>query len=223
MRPTAPQEPEGGPPPSDRRGRRRSATRERLLAAALELFAAQGYAATTYDHIAERADAGRQTAFNHFRRKEDFVAAWLRQRHELLDRRDQADASDGRTAVEALAGELRALAELNERDYALSKELHDDGVLYSAFALGTATPRAFAATAARGRRNGEIRADLDPEDVADLVFDCYSTTLNRWLHRDGGFPLADALLARLAVLTTGFAAPSPAPVPLGDAAPEREG
>ncbi|MFE0174025.1 TetR/AcrR family transcriptional regulator [Streptomyces sp. NPDC059002] len=202
MRSTAAQEP--GEPTTDRRGRRRTATRDRLLTAALELFATQGYAATTYDHIAERADVGRQTAFNHFRRKEDFVIAWVRQRHELLDRREAAEASDSGTAVEALAGELRALAELNERDYTLAKELHDNGVLHSAFALGTATPRAFVAAVTRGHQNGEIRHDLDPESVADLIFDSYVTALSRWLHSDGNFPLTEALLDRLAIHTTGF-------------------
>ncbi|MFD9906999.1 TetR/AcrR family transcriptional regulator [Streptomyces sp. NPDC059063] len=214
MTPTAPQEPDQ--PPTDRRERRRTATRDRLLTAALELFATQGYAATTYDHIAERADVGRQTAFNHFRRKEDFVVAWVRQRHELLDRQDAAEASGSGTAVEALAGELRALAELNERDYALAKELHDSGVLHSAFALGTTTPRAFVAAVARGRQNGEIRRDLDPESVADLVFDGYVTALSRWLRNDGGFPLTEALLTRLAIHATGFTTTAPPT----DAAPE---
>ncbi|MEU9322017.1 TetR/AcrR family transcriptional regulator [Streptomyces sp. NPDC048295] len=203
MRPTASEEPTE---PTDRRTRRRDATRERLLTAALELFASQGYAATTYDHIAERADVGRQTAFNHFRRKEDFVITWVRQRHELLDRRDAADTADATEpgpAIEALADELRTLADLNERDYALAKELHDSGVLHGAIDL-RATPRAFVAAIDRGRRNGEIRADLDPETIADLLFDAYVTALSRWLQSDRGFPLAEALLTRLAVLANGF-------------------
>ncbi|MFJ7908484.1 TetR/AcrR family transcriptional regulator [Kitasatospora sp. NPDC096204] len=185
-----------------RRDQRRTATRERLLAAALELFATQGYAATTYDHIAERADVGRQTAFNHFRRKEDFVTAWVQQRHEVLDRLDEAHAS----ATEALAGALRALAELNEREYALAKELHDSGVLHAAFGLGATTPRAFVAAASRGREQGEIRAELDPTAVADLLFDTYITTLGRWLAADAPHSLADALLARLDLLAAGFRA-----------------
>ncbi|WP_274910650.1 TetR/AcrR family transcriptional regulator [Streptomyces sp. WZ-12] len=195
--------------PQDRRERRRSATRERLLTAALELFAAQGYAATTYEHIAERADVGRQTAFNHFRRKEDFVTAWVRGRHEQLDRQDEADASTaGKTAVEALADELRALAELNERDYALAKELHDGGVLHTAFGHGTTTPPAIGSAVTRGQRRGEIRRDLDAAALADMIFDGYVTALSRWLRSDGAFPLAEALLARLTVLATGFTTPA---------------
>ncbi|MGC0422701.1 TetR/AcrR family transcriptional regulator [Embleya sp. AB8] len=210
MRSTAPQEPAGHHNRQDRRGQRRNATRERLLTAALDLFATRGYAATTYDHIAERADTGRQTAFNHFRRKEDFVTAWVRQRHELLDRQEARDAADGESAVEALADELRALARLNEQDYALAKELHDSGVLHAAFGLGAATPRAILTAVTRGRQRGEIRPDIDPETIADLVFDSYTTTLSRWLRSAGAFPLADALLARLALLTAGFGLPDDA-------------
>ncbi|MEU3569805.1 TetR family transcriptional regulator [Kitasatospora sp. NPDC036755] len=185
---------------STRHDQRRAATRERLLAAALELFATQGYAATTYDHIARRADVGRQTAFNHFRRKEDFVTAWVQQRHEVLDRQDEAHAS----AVDALASALRTLAELNEREYPLAKELHDSGVLHAAFALGTTAPRAFATAALRGHEQGEIRLGLNPSALADLVFDTYVTALSRWLAADASYPLADALLARLHLLAAGF-------------------
>ncbi|MFE7610224.1 TetR/AcrR family transcriptional regulator [Streptomyces celluloflavus] len=204
MRSTTPQD---AGEAQDRRERRRNATRERLLTAALELFAAQGYAATTYEHIAERADVGRQTAFNHFRRKEDFVTAWVQARHERLDRQAAADASaTGKSAVEALADELRALAELNERDYALAKELHDGGVLHAAFGLGAATPHAILAVVTRGQQRGEIRGDLDPGTLADMVFDGYVTALSRWLSGDGAYSLTEALLTRLAVLAEGFTA-----------------
>ncbi|QCX74665.1 putative acrEF/envCD operon repressor [Streptomyces sp. YIM 121038] len=202
MRSTAPQD---AGEPQDRRERRRNATRERLLAAALELFAAHGYAATTYEHIAERADVGRQTAFNHFRRKEDFVTAWVQQRHERLDQHEAADALGAeRPAVESLADELRALAELNEQDYALARELHDGGVLHTAFSLGAATPRAILAAVTRGQRRGEIRRDLDPGTLADMIFDGYVTALSRWLRGEGAFSLTEALLTRLAVLADGF-------------------
>ncbi|MGW7443835.1 TetR/AcrR family transcriptional regulator [Kitasatospora sp. NPDC054795] len=189
-------------PPPNRHDQRRTATRERLLTAALELFATQGYAATTYDHIAERADVGRQTAFNHFRRKEDFVTAWVQQRHEALGRQDGGPAS----AIDALADALRTLAELNEREYALAKELHDSGVLHAAFGLGTTAPRAFVDAALRGHEQGEIRLKLNPCALADLLFDAYVTALSRWLAADASYPLADALLARLHLLADGFRA-----------------
>ena len=54
------------------RERKKLATRARLLAAAEDLFATNGYHATTIDEIAARADVARATAFNYFPRKEEF-------------------------------------------------------------------------------------------------------------------------------------------------------
>jgi AcrR family transcriptional regulator len=47
--------------------------RDRLVAAAFELFEQRGYAATTVDEIATLAGTGRSTFFRHFRGKEDVV------------------------------------------------------------------------------------------------------------------------------------------------------
>lgn len=47
--------------------------RDRLVAAAFELFERQGYDATTIDDIAGRADTSRSTFFRHFRGKDDVV------------------------------------------------------------------------------------------------------------------------------------------------------
>lgn len=47
--------------------------RDRLVAAAFELFEQRGYAATTVDEIAALAGTGRSTFFRHFRGKEDVV------------------------------------------------------------------------------------------------------------------------------------------------------
>lgn len=48
-------------------------TRNRLVAAAFELFEQRGFAATTVDEIATLAETGRSTFFRHFRGKEDVV------------------------------------------------------------------------------------------------------------------------------------------------------
>ncbi len=70
------------------RERKKQATRAAIHDAAMELFAAQGFAATTVDQIAERADLSRATVFTHFPTKEDIV--W----------------GDAPQAVEALAAAL---------------------------------------------------------------------------------------------------------------------
>jgi AcrR family transcriptional regulator len=57
--------------PLDGRSRNRLATRESISDAATRLFMERGFDHVTVDEIAEAADVGRMTVFNHFPRKED--------------------------------------------------------------------------------------------------------------------------------------------------------
>jgi AcrR family transcriptional regulator len=57
--------------PSDRRSRKRLATRQAISNAATRLFFERGFDQVTVDEIAAAADVGRMTVFNHFPRKED--------------------------------------------------------------------------------------------------------------------------------------------------------
>ncbi|HYY09366.1 MAG TPA: TetR family transcriptional regulator, partial [Kineosporiaceae bacterium] len=50
-----------------------SEARERIAAAARELFAAQGYERTTVEAVAERAGVSRRTFFRHFPSKDDAI------------------------------------------------------------------------------------------------------------------------------------------------------
>ncbi|WP_176654186.1 TetR/AcrR family transcriptional regulator [Duganella hordei] len=57
--------------PTDLRSRKRLATRQSISNAATRLFLERGFDHVTVDEIAEAADVGRMTVFNHFPRKED--------------------------------------------------------------------------------------------------------------------------------------------------------
>ncbi|WP_441234201.1 TetR/AcrR family transcriptional regulator [Bradyrhizobium sp. 930_D9_N1_4] len=57
--------------PPDRRIRKRLVTRQGISDAATRLFIERGFDNVTVDEIAEAADVGRMTVFNHFPRKED--------------------------------------------------------------------------------------------------------------------------------------------------------
>jgi AcrR family transcriptional regulator len=60
-------------PPTSLREAQKALTRTRLLNAAAELFARQGYAATTIEEIATTAGATRATFYLHFTSKSDIV------------------------------------------------------------------------------------------------------------------------------------------------------
>ncbi|MEU1784745.1 TetR family transcriptional regulator [Streptomyces sparsogenes] len=63
----------GGGAGARRASAQRLTMRRKLAAAAMELFATQGYEATTVDEIAARAGVARRTFFRHFRSKEEAI------------------------------------------------------------------------------------------------------------------------------------------------------
>ena len=85
--------------PADRRTRKRLATRQAISAAATRLFLEQGFDQVTVDEIAEAADVGRMTVFNHFPRKEDMFFDRDEEGRELL-REALRDGDPGRSPVE---------------------------------------------------------------------------------------------------------------------------
>ena len=87
--------------PSDRRSRKRLATRQGISDAATRLFSERGFDHVTVDEIAAAADVGRMTVFNHFPRKEDMFFDRDEEGREIL--REALRRRDPRIApVEAL-------------------------------------------------------------------------------------------------------------------------
>ena len=72
------------PPPSDRRSRKRLATRQGISDVATRLFLERGFDRVTVDELAAAADVGRMTVFNHFPRKEDLLFDRDEEGRELL-------------------------------------------------------------------------------------------------------------------------------------------
>jgi len=87
--------------PTDRRTRKRLATRQRISDIASRLFVERGFDQVTVDQIAEAADVARMTVFNHFSRKEDmFFDLDEEGRADLLAALQKRDA--GTSPIEAL-------------------------------------------------------------------------------------------------------------------------
>jgi AcrR family transcriptional regulator len=81
---------------SDRRTRKRLVTRQIISDVATRLFFERGFDRVTVDEIAEAADVGRMTVFNHFPRKEDMFFDQDQEARDVL--------------LEALASRDRAVA-----------------------------------------------------------------------------------------------------------------
>src|ERR1700733_9083713 len=82
--------------PTSRRERRSSELLQRLLDAAVDLFARKGFAETTVEDITNAADVGKGTFFNYFPSKEHILAVFGGQRTAAVERALQkARATEG--------------------------------------------------------------------------------------------------------------------------------
>ena len=86
----------------NRAERRKNELRERILAAAFELFLSQGVSATRIDEICERADIASRTFFNHFPTRQDMVRALAESRlvnlHDVVFARSDEPSRSGSSA-----------------------------------------------------------------------------------------------------------------------------
>ncbi|MGC9539280.1 TetR/AcrR family transcriptional regulator [Streptomyces sp. UG1] len=195
-----------------RRERQRQRIRSAILDAALELFAEQGYVATTIDQIAERADLARRTVFNHFPRKRDMLDAWRGERRELVAARLSDGGVRRAPARRQLELQMEALAKVNEEDPRMARVLSlgwlsELGTFDSPFPVFDS----FRDSVRLGQKNGDFRSSVTAEAVAETLSAVYTETLHRWLqahqHTDQPFPLSPALRVKLDLLLDGLTAP----------------
>jgi AcrR family transcriptional regulator len=154
-----------------RRERRKAETYERLMRAALRLFAEQGLAATTVEQITEAADVGKGTFFNYFPTKEHVLMAFGDSRIKKL----QAAREEAREGTKPMWHVLRRLA------HSLAEEAsHSPGLLRSILVapLSREPVREFMAGKLEegrgvleevfqiGQDRGELRADLSVAHMA---------------------------------------------------------
>jgi AcrR family transcriptional regulator len=92
----------------DRRTRKRLANRQAISDVATSLFMEHGFDQVTVDQIADAADMGRMTVFNHFPRKEDMFFDREREPYDLAFAalRDRGEATSPIEAMRLLAHRL---------------------------------------------------------------------------------------------------------------------
>jgi AcrR family transcriptional regulator len=155
------------PPRTGQLNKRGVARREQILDEATKLFAEQGYRGSGLLALAERVGVSHTAILRYFGTKENLLRAVLERRNQII--RDlwnsvRAEGTKGLAQIETpfepelltrLATVLRA-ENLNPGD-----PLHDD------FVTGYKQVRANVALLFReAQERGEIRVDLDPDDIA---------------------------------------------------------
>jgi AcrR family transcriptional regulator len=156
-----------------RAAERREETRERLLAAALEVFAEQGYHAGTTKAITQRAGVAEGLLFHYFPTKADLMIAVLA-RDPLAPRiRRQLAEVDGVPLVEALPRLARDWLRVIRAHCAVTAVLLQEGhgdprVQAAIVGVARETTALIADYLAARVRTGELRA-IDPPVAARLL------------------------------------------------------
>lgn len=161
-------------PRTDRAGR----TRQRILDAAAQCFAASGFSRTTVEAIAAGAGVSKALVYHHFRAKEAIF-------EELLERtltewarvgRIDEHLTAGGTLIDALAGMVRASLAY-ARSNPLVRSLYQFDPLVVSFVGSSAAVKRHSDEGRarlvdaiqRGVAAGELRGDLDASRVADVA------------------------------------------------------
>jgi len=174
-----------GSPRQGRRERRAAETRARILRSALSLFAERGLSAVTVEDITEAADVGKGTFFNYFESKEHALAAIGDLQIEKLDRiLEEARASSG-SLQEALGRIPAIMTDEPGRSPLLVRSM------MAALLSSEPVRRMFVEKIFRGRRilaelislgqgRGEIRADREPLEIAEVLQQTVFGTMLVW-------------------------------------------
>jgi AcrR family transcriptional regulator len=200
-------------PPGSRRERRKADNRQRIRQAALDLFACRGLDATTVEQITAAADVAKGTFFNYYRSKEAVLAeAYHDAFHGVLADVAESRAESFRECVTELYGAL-AESVRDRRSFVIAvfrETLADDEAVRRL--EGDAGPRLRAVLRAfvdAGQRSNELRPELDPELVAEMLMGMWTAVLFAWAASGGDFALDVELSRRLDVLLVGLARPAP--------------
>lgn len=194
-------------PPEGRRSRRRRELHQSILTTAADLFARDGYDATTVERIAASADIAPATFFNHFPSKEDVLREVgqdvFTRFHRLVDEqlaRDVSSAERLRGFAARSAALVRRAPEMTRRvlmavlrsskpgeSGAELVSMHDDFVrlLVQGRDSGTAA--------------GDVPADLDVELAAEILVSVVMGAMTHWINNPD-YPLEKRLPESLSLL-----------------------
>jgi AcrR family transcriptional regulator len=161
------------------RERKKQQTRSDILEAGRDLFQAQGFDDTSVEQIAAQANISRATFFNYFATKEALLGALADEELIWLQRRIEGELSAEPSAVARIRQAVRLLVEdtwsfLQVTRYVFLDALrHPAGQDASSVKLGDILGH----LVREAQQMGEIRTDLDPDEIAQAIGGAYLAAL----------------------------------------------
>jgi AcrR family transcriptional regulator len=160
--------------------RRKQEVREKILAAAFDLFLAQGVNATKIEEICERADVANRTFFNHFATRQDMMRALAERRlvnlHDVFfDRGDEA-------VPVRLVGVFDDIAIALVKSGDTYREMIGEMLAASGYGIqrGFNLHDTFVELVKGGVARGEVSQRHDPETLADIIVGALSGGIVNW-------------------------------------------
>ena len=164
----------------NRTERRKLEVREKILAAAFDLFLQHGVVATTIEEICARADIANRTFFNHFATRQDMIRALAQRRlvnlHDVVfDRADEAIPA-------RLVGVFDDIAETLAGSGDTYRELIGEMLATSGYGIqrGSNLHDTFVELVKEGVARGEVSARHDPQTLADIMVGALSGGILNW-------------------------------------------
>jgi TetR/AcrR family fatty acid metabolism transcriptional regulator len=167
--------------------RRAEPKRERILDAAIKVFAAEGFYNAKVSQIAQAAGVADGTIYLYFKSKDDLLIQLFEDRMERVNANLRAALASETSATAQLKRVVKLHLELvgENRDMAevISVELRQS----SKFIREYANPkfaeflRLIAGAVVEGQRAGELRADVDPYILARALFGALDEIALAWL------------------------------------------
>jgi AcrR family transcriptional regulator len=194
-------------PSTSLRARKKAATRDRLMSAALRLFGTKGFENTSVDEIAAAADVAPRTFFRYFPTKVDVLFADHDERVALL-RETLASRPPGQSVVEAvrraaLAGAERIVA---EPSLFLTRSRLVESVP-AAHAHGRRLDADYEdviADAVVADRDADQRADVEARVIARGAWGAVGAARDVWLASDAALDPRDLINEAFEVLEDGL-------------------
>jgi AcrR family transcriptional regulator len=171
-----------------RRERNKQEKRDRIIAAAKELFGSKGFADTTTQEIAEKADIGTGTLFLYAKSKEELLVMVFS--GDMLEQAENAfkNLPASGSLVDKLMHIFSSMIEYHDKDKDLTRPL-----LKEVSVLTSPTPNKDLARLMRGiykgigdviiagQAKGDIRSGVDPLLAAEALFGIYYVSLLNWI------------------------------------------
>ena len=184
-------------------------TREKILAAALEVFSSRGFHGATVDEVAERARLGKGTVYRHFSSKRELFSELIRSKVAELEEAVTGAIDPRADVLETIETYLRIYFGFFDRNRNLYKvliqEQSDFGAEVKALYIGNILKKLplLKRKILQAGKNGRLKP-IDFHTVFYGVMGFVDGVIQKWLASDGRYSLVDEMPTVLEAIFYGF-------------------